>query len=185
MQITSRPGGRIGRAGIKGRILPHHAGTAPINFWGGHMQIFFQPIPFAELLVESDIRHHIGLVPMHGSQPTFRHHALGRKVRHPSEILFPGQAADLLRLFIQIHSQKRKLLKPFGRTPVVRQENGIQFIRAAYPDDLMSFGQGMINKCRPRVGVAPDDQNLRKAHRRCLKRRWPTIMCRSSTACMS
>ncbi len=104
MQITSRPGSRIGRTGVEGCILPYHAGAAPINFWGGHMEIFFQSIPLAELLVESDIRHHIGLVPMDGSQPAFRHHALGRKVRHPSEILFPGQATDLLRFFIQIHA---------------------------------------------------------------------------------
>ena len=80
VEVARGSGGGVGRARVEGRALGDDAARAAVHFGRADVDVFFEPSAAAQRLVQAEVRHDVGLVPVLWVEPTLGDHALGSKV---------------------------------------------------------------------------------------------------------
>ena len=166
VQVARGPGGGIRRARMERSVLPDISGTAAIDLGSRDVDVFFEARHFPEPVVQADVGHHVGLIPMIRMLPTFGHHALRGKVDHVGRTEFGGRVEQFRRVEIKIKLGEAKAGHFFRcPLPAIRQENLVRLGRTACAQHLPAFPQAVRDEACSGKRVASDDhQPLCIAH---------------------
>ena len=131
VQVAGGTGGGVRRARVKGRVLGDDAGGGAVHLGRAHVNVFFQPGAAAQCLVQAQVGHDVGLVPMLGIEPALGDHALGGKVDHHrrGKSIERGHQAVGIGVEIGLHEAPARLR--LGGQPAVGQKTRRRLVRTA------------------------------------------------------
>ena len=73
------------------------------------MDILLKVWKLTELIVQPNLAHYIGLIPVLRNLPTLRDHALGSEIDHVLRLEFLGKGNKLIELFVEVNLSKSKV----------------------------------------------------------------------------
>lgn len=126
--------------------------------------VLLQKGALAQGIVQGDLRHHVGAVPVGGIQPAFGHHALGGEVDDVGRTLGVNQGEQLVELTIEVDGPVDEVvvvcqsLAPIVPGPAIRQEDVFGFFGSADTQNPMPGMKSSGYEMRARETVAADDE---------------------------
>lgn len=109
------------------KMLRAPPGCATVNLRGGYVNVFFQKVQFAQSIMQLDLGHHIGLVPVFWGQPALGDHALGSEVDDVSGPPGLDQLHQAIQVMVQVRLFEAEPLLPGGQ-PFIGQEDRVRFV---------------------------------------------------------
>ena len=119
-----------------------------------YINILLEKWQFTQLIVQPDLAHHIGLVPVFWNSPALGHHTLGGGINHVFRPKFLGEHNQFINLTIKINLSKAELIGSWESS--IREKNYVRFRGTTNAKNLMRVLQYAFNKLRPRKSITSD-----------------------------
>ena len=148
----------IRRARIERRVFLDEAVGTAIHLRRGDIDVLFEVIAPAQLVVQFHRGNDIGLKPVLWMFPAFADHALGGEIDHITRLLPIEQAHDLVEVTVEIVGEE--LERASVVAPLIGQECRRRFRRAARADHVGSPLQRVVDEARSGERITADNDDF-------------------------